>query len=384
MPDSHVSFRFKAHAAWKLFLLPAIVALLQGCSSQDFGTMAVPLSAHSSGPEVLAASQKSEAEELLRSQRLAKALSQWKNDSGYSRDYHIGVGDTLEFSIMSLEEPGKLGKVLRTVASDGTIDMQWVGPIHVAGLMATETRARVSTELAGRFIKEPQIEVAVSQYRAAPVLITGAVSKPGIYYLTSDRRTILEMLAEADGLAPNAGSELLLIRGGGGGLGGLGDTQQVAAASAVEASSSNAQELVTISLSELIDEGDLRLNLWIKSGDMMTILPKKPSYIYILGYVQRPGAIPISSDKNIGAFQAVAMAGGLTGSSRAQNSCLLRETPAGQKLIPVDLMKIARGQEPNVMLEPGDTLVVGSSLLGRLSEFVRPSVGVGGNYNVIP
>ena len=365
-------------AARILAILTGILLSLSGCSNQDFGSMGVPLSSRANNSAALTAKEVSKADELMRAQRLAKALGEWKNESGYSREYHVGVGDTLELEIMSLEEPGKPGKVLRTVGSDGAIDMQWVGSIAVSGLTVGEIRTRVMSELAGRYIKDPQVTVGVSQYRAAPVLITGAVNKPGVYYLTSDRRTVLELLAEADGLSSGAGNELLLIRGR------PGEVPQAPALAPDAGSTSNTQDLVTIDLRELVDEGDLRLNLWIKSGDMMTVLPRKQLYIYILGYVQRPGAFPISVDKDMGALQAIAMAGGLTPTARAQNSCLLRGTPTGQKLIPVDLMKIARGQDTGVMLQPGDTLVVGSSLMGRLSEFVRPSVGVGANYSVVP
>jgi len=47
----------------------------------------------------------------------------------------------------------------------------------------------------------------------------------------------------------------------------------------------------------------------------------------------------------------------------------------------VDLTKIARGVRPPLYMEPGDTLVVGSSTIAKLSEFIRPSVGAGIHYS---
>jgi hypothetical protein len=48
----------------------------------------------------------------------------------------------------------------------------------------------------------------------------------------------------------------------------------------------------------------------------------------------------------------------------------------------VDLTKIARGVRPPLYVEPGDTLVVGSSAIAKMSEFLRPSVGAGAQYSV--
>ncbi|MBA4388059.1 MAG: hypothetical protein C0404_08770, partial [Verrucomicrobia bacterium] len=79
-----------------------------------------------------------------------------------------------------------------------------------------------------------------------------------------------------------------------------------------------------------------------------------------------------------------AMAGGLTGTARAENSTLIRQTPEGQKVVPVDLTKIARGARPQLYLEPGDTVLVGSGFFARLSEFVKPTLSTGVNYAPVP
>ena len=91
-----------------------------------------------------------------------------------------------------------------------------------------------------------------------------------------------------------------------------------------------------------------------------------------------PGGKPVE------ALQAVAMAGGLTGAARAENSFLIRETARGQKIVPVDLTKIARGQRPSLQMVKGDTLVVGSGLWARLAEFIKPSVSAGMSYSPSP
>ena len=50
----------------------------------------------------------------------------------------------------------------------------------------------------------------------------------------------------------------------------------------------------------------------------------------------------------------------------------------------VDLTRMARGKTQAETMQPGDTLVVGSSFVARLSEFVRPSVSAGMSYSPVP
>jgi protein involved in polysaccharide export with SLBB domain len=84
----------------------------------------------------------------------------------------------------------------------------------------------------------------------------------------------------------------------------------------------------------------------------------------------------------VDALRAVALAGGLVPSARAENSVLVRETAQGQQVVAVDLTKMARGVRPPLYMQPGDTLVVGSSTIAKMTEFIRPSVGVGAQYPV--
>ena len=137
-------------------------------------------------------------------------------------------------------------------------------------------------------------------------------------------------------------------------------------------------------LKQLIDNGDLRMNLWVRKGDIITVLPRESRYISVLGYVNRPGTFDISGKGPIDALKAVAMAGGLTPTARAANSWVLRQTEKGQKMVPIDLTKLARGVKPKLPLQPGDTLVVGSSTMAKLSEFIKPSVSAGASFTPGP
>ncbi|MBA4386573.1 MAG: hypothetical protein C0404_01250, partial [Verrucomicrobia bacterium] len=262
------------------------IAMLSGCSHQDFGgpiTSPITDVVDSGKPYV---QNQGRSEALLRAHRLAKVLAEWKGETVQgSTDYALGADDVLELSILNLEEPGKESKLVRTIAKDGSINIPWAGKVSVAGGNAQDAEKKVADALAERIIKNPQVTVVVSVFKSAPVLVTGAVTKPGVYCLKKNRSTLLEILAQADGLSNDSGDEMLIIRGGT-----LTDSNAVE--KAVTQTDSNATpNLISIDLKQLLDAGDLRLNLWVKSGDIITVLPKSRNYVYVLGYVQRPGSV---------------------------------------------------------------------------------------------
>ncbi|OGV66983.1 MAG: hypothetical protein A2498_09335 [Lentisphaerae bacterium RIFOXYC12_FULL_60_16] len=371
--------RFQLRYGFGALLL--VTVFFAGCSQQDFGRSVLsPLTdVVDSGKAYV--QQRQDEQSLERSRNLAKALADWRMEStGQTPDYHLGPDDILDIGVLSLNEPGQVGKLLRTIATDGSITLPWIGSLVVGGLVAREAEARVRQAYDGRYLKNPEVTLVVSQFRSAPVVVTGAVAKPGMYYLTRDRRTLLEILAEADGVSSSAGDELMIIR-----KRPAPSTNVVVQADETNgvagAGSTNLSEnLVVISIKKLIDEGDLSLNVPITGGDLITVLPRQKDFVYVLGYVGRPGAYAFDPNIKMGPMQYVAMAAGLTSAARAENCFLVRQTAEGQRMIPFDLTKIMRGARPPFTLEAGDTMVVGSSLLSKLSEFIRPSVSAGMSY----
>jgi len=299
---------------------------------------------------------------------MSKALATWetearKNNAGYS----VGGNDVLEISVLSLEGPGQTTRLKRTVSYEGKVDLPLLGSVQTGGLSTSDLANRIKIGYKGKYIKNPDVTITVQEYRSKPVVVTGAVSKPGVYYLRSNRSTVLEVLAAADSLKPEAGDTILIIRDGKR-TGDVGDNK------VAESKGAGKGELIIVDLKQLADVGDLRLNLWVKAGDIISVPPRDRAFVYVLGYVQRPGGFEVPGDKPMDVMQAVAMAGGLTGSARAENSFLMRKTSSGRRIIPVDLTKLARGTRPPLNMERGDTLVVGSGLWARLAEFLRPSI----------
>ncbi|MHC4788583.1 MAG: SLBB domain-containing protein [Planctomycetota bacterium] len=290
----------------------------------------------------------------------------------------MGPGDVLEVSIFALERPGEMCSLMRTVSHNGSITLPWVGIIQAGGLSAVHLEDRICAAYDGTYLSEPQVAVNVAEHRSVPVVVTGAVSRPGVYKLTTNRSNVLECLAMAGGLLNSAGQELLIVRGGNRGPlaepdgPGEGTPPPWRTRAALAAGDS---ETITVDLAQLIDQGNLLLNLPVRGGDVVIVPPRARRHIYVLGYVRRPGAYELRDETRVDAFRAVALGGGLVPVARPENSYVIRQTTDGQKAMPVDLKKIARGDLPPLYLEAGDTLVVGTSMFGHVSELLVPSMG---------
>jgi len=401
-PECFKSERLKSSALWfSSFLFLAVL----GCSHQEFSrpyenqpVAAIGDMLDSRQPYIEPTKSASE----VRMERLAEVLAQWQAKSGGGSRYSIGPGDVLEVNIFALEAPDKTSALTRTVSQDGYVSLPWAGNIYASGLNTQQLETRIEAAYAGKYIKDPQVTVIITEYRSAAVVVTGAVGKPGVYYLTANKSTVLAVLAEAGGLTPEAGDQVLITRTGASrpaeagpektpagaeSAPGTSDASATAEESSAgkevdfeSASTKGNQKIIALDLKELIDKGNFSLNLEVESGDILTVSPRSAQFVYVLGYVQKPGAFELKNGMRVDTLKAVAMAGGLSYAARAENSFLVRETPEGQKIIHADLTKIARGVRPPIYMEPGDTLVIGSSLLGRLSEFIKPSIGAGFSY----
>ena len=393
-----------------LCLLTFLSGAFLGCGHMEFSTpynkqLLVAVSDMKDSREPYAVPGKSPAQ--VRMERLAQTLAEWQAKAGEAADYLIGPGDVLEVSVLALEAPGRTTVLKRVVSQEGLITLPWVGRMQASGLSAKQLEENIKAAYSEKYIKAPQVTVALNEHRSNAVVVTGAVGEPGVYYLTANKSTVLAMLAQAGGLTAGAGDELLItrVRESRGENPGPGkkanssnsspdytppkvvseeDPLEVEIADPQKEAPENNWEVIPLNLKELIDKGNLLLNLEVKSGDIITVPQRSIQYVCVLGYVRSPTAFELKDGVQLDALKAVAMAGGLTAASRAENSFLIRETAEGQKVIPVDLTKIVRGVRPPVYMEPGDTLVIGTDFLGRLREFI--DIGVGGRVGgtVVP
>ena len=333
---------------------------------QDFGSGTVLTDIIDSGEAYTEANPTDDAEAQA---KLAQALLAWQQRGQQDdRAFRLGPDDVIELSIFALEQPGQTSVLPRTVSNAGTISLPHLDDVVVTGLTLRELEAHVRAHYANGFLKDPEVTAGVTEYRSAPVVVTGSVTAPGVFYLRNSHSTVLEMLSTAQGLSAGHGDELLIFRG-------REDAAETASTSDPTEEKRAELEMISVDLDRLIDKGDITLNMTIRGGDVISVPPRKTEYVYVLGYVNRPGAVQIVDGDNIRAIQAVAERGGLSSAARADNSMLITQRGGKRQNVPVDLTKIVRGVRPPLMMKQGDILVVGSSAFAKLAEFVKVSAG---------
>ena len=124
-------------------------------------------------------------------------------------DYIIGNGDLLEISVFDVPE---LTRSIR-VSQTGMISIPLVPVrLRVAGLTELQAEQKIGEVLeANGLVSHPEVAVIVREHKSKPITIVGAVGHPMVY--EADRQvTLLEALAEAGGVAADAGDTILVTR----------------------------------------------------------------------------------------------------------------------------------------------------------------------------
>ncbi|ERJ17548.1 Putative capsular polysaccharide transport protein [Salinisphaera shabanensis E1L3A] len=151
-------------------------------------------------------------------QRVSAAPSEVTN-------YTIGPGDVLQvivFGHPELTNPAGVtnneGIQGQLVSADGNIYYPYVGEVNVEGMTLKELRQRIAKGLS-QYIREPQVDVRVREYRSQRIYISGDIAKPCTVPFTDVTITVLEALDQCDSLASKEGGgvgvqNVILIRDG--------------------------------------------------------------------------------------------------------------------------------------------------------------------------
>src|SRR5437868_5354992 len=123
--------------------------------------------------------------------------------------HKIGVDDMVAISVYDSPE---LTRSVR-VSAEGQIHLPMMKQaIPAAGLLPRQLAVAIAEALrAERILVDPVVGVTVAEYRSRPVRVAGAVRRP-VTFQAFGTVTLLDAITRAEGLAPEAGPEILLIR----------------------------------------------------------------------------------------------------------------------------------------------------------------------------
>ena len=252
----------------------------------------------------------------------------------------IAPNDLIAISVYDSPE---LTRTLR-VGADGAIRFPMLKkPIHAERMLPAQLEAAIAEALkAEEILVDPMVTVTVVAYDSRPVNVLGAVRKP-ITFQVSGKVTLIDALARAEGLTPDAGPEILLSRS-------LSGENQTSAAL-----------VQRIPVRSLIDGADHpELNVRLFGGEEIRVPDARK--IYVAGSVKKPGAFPVHDGSENTVMKLMAMVEGVVPYA-SKEAFVYRANgegrPRSEILIP--LAKILERKSPDVPLMPDDILYVPDS-----------------------
>lgn len=248
----------------------------------------------------------------------------------------IGIDDLLGISVYDSPE---LTRTLR-VAGNGTLNLPMLKRrIPVSGLLPSEVESAIVRALQEEeILVAPVVTVSVIEYRSRPISVVGAVKKP-ISFQASGTVNLLEAISRAEGLAEDAGPDILISRS--------------------EPDPKGKPMTVTrrISIRALLDAGDPELNLLLEGGEEIRV-PSAGKF-FVVGNVKKPGSFQIRDASATTVLKALAVSEGLMPFA-AEIAFVYREDDSkNAKLeIPIELARIMKRKSPDVPLMANDILYI--------------------------
>lgn len=319
-----------------------------------------------------------------------------------SEVYTLGAGDRVQMDIFNVPEySGPNGQ--HQVQADGSLSLPLIGSLEVAG-MTLEQASNAVKELYGKYLKRPWITLKLLAARPLQIAIAGEINRPGAYTISS--------AAGPGGTSEQIGTQMPTISRAlrmAGGITQSADVRQIK----IRRPQRNAPEqVISVDLWELLQNGDLRADLTLRDGDTIFIptvtslnrqeaptlavanitgQSTQPINIAVVGEVTRPGTYTLAKevqsrvqDNEIGAnsglfagasetpaggetlvqqtvTKAIKMAGGITPVADIRQIQVRRLTRAGtEQIINVNLWQLLEGGDvsQDLALQQGDTVIV--------------------------
>jgi polysaccharide export outer membrane protein len=331
-------------------------------------------------------------------------------------DYIIGSGDTISIDVFDVKELSRDVRVSQT----GTIGLPLIAVrLQVKGLTETQAEQKIAEVLqANGLVSHPEVSVSVKDRKSKPITVVGAVPHPMVYQ--ADRPvTLLEVLAEAGGVANDAGDTAIVTRptsesvdtsqppaisnedvipssskdvippqsslpnnnSPGSSRSAIGPSQAVTGVAPVtpapntnfpsaEVGTKDApmptmppalSNTITVNLNQLMESGDPVNNIILQAGDIVTV--PHAGIVYVLGAVGRPGGFILANDRaQMTTLKMLALAGGLNRTAKSDHAVIVRRDRQGQQHEQmVDLKKVVQRKAEDVRLEASDILYVPDS-----------------------
>jgi polysaccharide biosynthesis/export protein len=261
--------------------------------------------------------------------------------------YVLGPGDQILIRAIDIDEISD--KPVR-IETSGLINLPMAGRLKAGGLTVEQLESELVKRLK-TFVQDPQVSVAITEFRSQPVSVLGSVAQPGVHQLQG-RKTLFEVLSLAGGLKPDAGHSIKITRGK--------DYGRIPLANAQD-DSTGRYSVASVAVKSVIEARNPRENIPIMPNDVISV--PRAEMIYVVGAVKKSGGFILNDRENMTVLQAISLAEGADKTAATKQAKILRIT-AGQTTrleIPVNVKEILAGKEADVSMTADDILFVPNS-----------------------
>lgn len=294
-------------------------------------------------------------------ERVQALLTTRQHTGDTDSEYAVASGDLLAVTIYNFRPGGGNFESDVRVDDRGYFSLPMIDPLHAAGMTLTHFRAALVARLqAARVLPQPLVSVFLKEYQGQRVIVLGAVARPGQYNLSRSRQTLVDVLSMAGGLTERTGNYVLFRPAPSGTVPGAGDSLMhgyaLKSAAMTDVLVDSQEDPVVFRLGGASSgTTPSALLLPVRGGDLF-IIPEA-GQAFVEGDVEKPGPYPLS--REITLMQLIASAGGLTFPADRRHVMLLRAEGFGkstQREVDVDLIRSQ--EQPDILLEPNDRIVV--------------------------
>ncbi len=277
--------------------------------------------------------------------------------------YRVGPADVLLVTLTGVDDAALLVPIQVRVDRNGEVDLPLVGAISLSELELEDVEDRIKEAFVPAVFRDAVVYVDLVSPEQTQVLVTGAVSMPGLVPLRRTDRNLLYAVVGAGGTSELASGRVTLHR------------------------VRRPNEEVTL---DLTDARQLQAALALEpleNGDIVTVHAAMPNTVFVGGLVAAPHPQVYAAGVKMTVLQVLAAAGGLRTDIHPKEGTLIRRMPGGHdEHVLLNLDRIARGEDRNIMLEPGDILWVPHTLETRIQDFIQKNVfmraGITATYSV--
>jgi polysaccharide export outer membrane protein len=238
----------------------------------------------------------------------------------------LGVDDLVAVSVYDAPE---LTRTVR-VETDGTIHLPLLkNGVAASGILPGQLETGIAEELTKeQILVEPIIKVTVVEYHSRPIAVMGAVRKP-LTFQAVGVVTVLDALANAEGLSNDAGTEIVLTR---------------------------SDQVERIPVKRLMKDADPAVNYVLHGGEEIRV--PEAGKIFVMGNVHKPGAFPVRDTADESVLKMVALSEGLMPYAAKVAYVYRRDETGVKKEIPIELEKIMQRKSADVVLQADDLLYI--------------------------